>query len=201
MCHHQYGGAPVLSRFVEDGQHDFDRFGIEIPRRLVSQQDGRVVCERTRDRDALTLSAGEGRRIAANALAQPDLDEQLARTPFPVGARPHPQHRDLNVLDRAQRRDEVVELEDERNGPRAIARGVVQTRDVQPVDDDRPRIRAVERADEIEERALPAAGWSRQRDELARVDMEGDVHEGSDAAALEALADVLDVNHFTTEIG
>src|SRR5438270_5660817 len=198
---HEDRRSALVAHAAEELEDLRPRVRVERARRLVGEEHARIVCESARDRHALTLSSGESRRVAANALCEPDLDEQLACASFPFGARPYPQHGDLDVLDRIQRRDEVVELEDECNRSRAVARRIVEAGDVHAVDDDRAGIGTVERADEIEERALASAGRSRQRDELARVDMERDIDESRDASALEALADVLDVDHLTTEIG
>ena len=77
-------------------------------------------------------------------------------------------------------------------------------RDVEAADDDLAGVRPVERADEVQERALAAAGRARERDELPRGDRQRHVLEGADPAVLEALADVpnLDVRaaHLTTEM-
>ena len=79
-------------------------------------------------------------------------------------------------------------------------------RDVEPADDDLAGVRPVERADEVQKRALAAAGRAGERDELAFVDgRQRDVLERADAAVLEALPDVpnLDVRatHLTTLTG
>ena len=50
----------------------------------------------------------------------------------------------------------------------------------------------VERADEVQERALARAGRAGQRDELTGVDVERDVLERAHASVLERLADVLE---------
>src|SRR6476660_5267310 len=51
-----------VSHFMQslEQSHDLQTgFGIEVARRLVSQQDGRVVHKRPRDGDALALPAGQ----------------------------------------------------------------------------------------------------------------------------------------------
>ena len=67
---------------------------------------------------------------------------------------------------------------------------------------DLARVGPVERADEIQQRALAAAGRTGERDELARLDLQRHVLERADAPAFEALANVLDDDrraaHFTT---
>ena len=58
-------------------------------------------------------------------------------------------------------------------------------------DDDRPRIRPVERAHEVEERALASSRRAGQRHELAGLDLEGHILERPYAPILERLADML----------
>ena len=77
-------------------------------------------------------------------------------------------------------------------------------RDVEAADHDLAGVRPVERADEVQKRALAAAGRPGERDELPGGDRQRHVLEGTDPAVLEALADVpnLDVGaaHLTTEM-
>src|SRR5207245_2896092 len=86
----------------------------------------------------------------------------------------------------------VVELEDEPDRLGAVGRRILQPLDVLPADKDLARVRPIERADEIQERALPPARRARERHELAGRDLEGHVLERPDAPVLERLADVLD---------
>ena len=102
------------------------------------------------------------------------------------------EHRHLDVLERGQRRDQVVELEDEADDLRAVVGGIGERVDALAADGDRARVRPVERADEVQQRALPGAGRAGQRDELARLDPQRDVLERGDAPVLEALAHVLE---------
>ena len=98
-----------------------------------------------------------------------------------------------------------MELEDEADGLGPVVRRIVEPADVHAVDVDLARVGPVERADEIQQGALPAAGRTGERDELARLDPERDVLERADASVLEALPDVLDddrraAHFFTTAI-
>ena len=97
-----------------------------------------------------------------------------------------------------------MELEDEADGVGAVAGRVVEPGHVLAADPDLAGVGPVERADQVEERALAAARRPGERDELARVELERDVLECADAAALEALPHMPDVDlgatHFTTAI-
>ena len=64
MCHQNHRETPLAVEFLK-GDHDvFGRFRVEIARRLVGQQDRRVVDECPGDGDALLLAARELARMA-----------------------------------------------------------------------------------------------------------------------------------------
>src|SRR2546427_809778 len=58
VSHHQYRGAGAVDAIEE--LHDPDRgVGVQVPGRLVTDEERRVVDEGARDRNALLLAAGE----------------------------------------------------------------------------------------------------------------------------------------------
>jgi hypothetical protein len=61
------------------------RRAIQVPRRFVAQEDGRVANERTRHRRALFLSARQLARTMIQAIPQADLIEILPRATLVVG--------------------------------------------------------------------------------------------------------------------
>src|SRR5581483_1988008 len=149
--------------------------------------------ERAGERDPLALAARERAWASAGAVREPDLVQELGRARRPLGAREAAaEQRQLHVLGRRQRRNQVMELEDEADGARAVARGVAQPLDPLAGDEDRAGVGPVERADQVQERALAAARGPRDRDELARLDREGDVAEGDDPPVLEGLRDAVE---------
>jgi hypothetical protein len=81
-----------------------------------------------------------------------------------------------------------VELENEADGCGAVL-GCVKRVERGAVDTDRTRVRPVERADQIEQRALSASGRSGQRNELAGLESQGRVLESANPAVFESLAD------------
>src|SRR5665647_3564959 len=72
------GVAPVGKALEQ--RHDFRAgLGIEISRRLVREQDGRLVDERAGDGDALALSAGKFVRLVMHAVGQADAGQRFKR--------------------------------------------------------------------------------------------------------------------------
>src|ERR1051325_957537 len=57
---------------------------IEISRRLVGEQHLRIVCQRTRDRDALLFAARQLRRPVLESIAKANTRQQLTRTGTPL---------------------------------------------------------------------------------------------------------------------
>jgi len=146
------------------------RLRVERAGRLVREQQAWIVRQRPRDRHPLALAAREGRRKRAGTTGQPDLPEQrLGALDSFRSARAAAEHRHLDVLDRGQHGDQVVELEHEADGSRAVARGI-RAVERRAVDGDRPGVGPVERADEVQQRALARSRRAGQGDELARGD-------------------------------
>jgi hypothetical protein len=85
----------------------------------------------------------------------------------------------------------MVELEDEADRGSPVV-GAVDGIERSPVDLDRAGVGRVQRAEQVEERALAAPGRSGERDELARGQPQGRPVEGLDPAALEGLLDPVD---------
>ena len=78
---------------VEPGQDVQDllaRAAVEIARRLVGEQERRVVHERPRDGNALLLAPGELRRFMMQAIGKPDFFEQGDRPALCADARGTP---------------------------------------------------------------------------------------------------------------
>jgi hypothetical protein len=101
-----------------------------------------------------------------------------------------PEHRQLHVLDRVQRRDQVVELEDEADDRRPVA-GAVLGPERQAGDRDLPGRRPVEGTDQVQQGALAAARRPGDGNELALLDAEGDIHERRNPPLLERPRDML----------
>src|SRR5262249_17579970 len=92
------------------------------------------------------------------------------------------EERQLDVLERREDRDQVVELEDVADGARAPPRErrLGELRHVLALDEDGASRRTVDPGEDVEERRLARAGGAHEREELARrhveVDAAEDVH-------------------------
>ena len=126
---------------------------VEVPRRLVRQQQRRIVRQRPRDGDPLLLTAGELRRIVVPPAREADFLQQRAR-PRRRARHPGDLHRHQDVLERRQRREQVEELEDEPDPLAAQRRERVlpQPGDIGAADQDPPGGRGVETGDQAEQR-------------------------------------------------
>src|SRR5581483_1393140 len=138
----------------------------------------RVVRERARDRDALLLAARELARQVVEPPVEADALEQLlhplaAVAPCEVRRR----ERRLDVLRRGERRDEVELLEHEPEGgaPQPRQLGVPHRSEVASLEEDGALARAVEAAEQLEQRRLAGAARSDHREEVAAVDHEVDL--------------------------
>ena len=105
--------------------------------------------------------------------------------------------RQADVLEARERRQQVEELEDEADlvapDPRQVVVGQAAERFA--VDADLAGGRAIEAADQVEQRRLAGAGRPDDRDHLAARDRQRDVVERDDVAlAFELFGDVVEVN-------
>ena len=115
-------------------------------------------------------------RCSARA-ASPTRSSSSRRAPAPLGALEAPRRqRRLDVLDRGQRRDQVELLEDEpeRVAPQARELAVAHRHEVLALELDAPARRAVERAEQLQQRRLARAGRPGDDEELAVANLEVD---------------------------
>src|ERR1044071_3880553 len=112
--HHQDRLLVLPIQTLEQRQDLLRRLAVQIARRLVGHEDGRVGRDRAGDRDALLLTARELARVVVHAVAQPDQRERRLDVLAPLGfGERREQERQLDVLERREHRYEVVELEHE----------------------------------------------------------------------------------------
>ena len=156
---------------------------VEVARRLVGQDELRVVDQRPRDRDALLLAARELARLVVLAARRAPRSRRHRRA-FSSRSRARVavggvDQRQLDVLERRGAGEQVEGLEHEADLPVADlgALVAVEPRDVDAVEEVAARRRPVEAADDVHERALAGARRAHDRDELARRDRERDAVE------------------------
>src|SRR5690606_11743622 len=150
--------AARAGQFLHQADDAFAARGPETARRLVGEQDPRLMDERARERDALLLAARELRRIMIEPTAQAHALEQRGgpRGDVSVAAQ---LERHLHVLERGQRRQELERLKDEADviAPETCPLVLGQRREIGAVDRDRAAARRVETREEPEQRCLAAA--------------------------------------------
>ncbi len=137
-------------------------------------------------------------RVVGHAVAEPDVLQHPHGDALCIPLAPGDVDAERDVLEGAQPGEEVEGLEDEADVPPAegCEPGSRGARDVGAGDDDATARRRVERADEVEQRRLPAARRAEDDDELALADPQVDALERrhGDVAELVAARDAAEVD-------
>jgi hypothetical protein len=155
------------------------RLRVEVARRLVGEQQRRLVDERPRDRDTLLLAAGELIRMMLGPIGEAHRRQRIHRQLASLRRRLHGtriQQRHLDVLHRRRPRQQIEALEDEPDLRIANVRQLIarQLRDIAPVQHERARRRTIETAEDVHHRRFPRSRRPRDRDKLSRLDLERD---------------------------
>ena len=146
-----------------------------LPRRLVREQDGRLVDQGARESHPLLLASGKLHRLVPELVLEPQHRGELAATPEPDGAVLLPQVdalRQTQVAFHRQRREQVESLEDEADPPPSELRplGVIELREIVPLDAHASRRGRQEPAERVEEGRLPTARRTHDGHELPAPD-------------------------------
>ena len=135
---------------------------------FVSEKDLGVVHERAADGGALALAAGELLDLLIEAMGEAGALGELLQALVGEGAICSGGNRgDKAVFSEGQVGNEVVKLEDEADFVTEQIEQIAMTIDLNTVDDDAAAVGRVESAEEMEKRALAAAGWAAESDGLA----------------------------------
>ena len=107
---HRHAGAGERSHHVEDAG---DELRVERRRRLVEQHQLGVEGQRSCDRDALLLTAGQPRRVVVGLVGEPDVGQlrprpRVGRRPAQTAGATQPER---DVLDGGEVREDVEVLE------------------------------------------------------------------------------------------
>ena len=188
IVRHQHEGG---ARLAVQGLHQLDhaRAGllVQVPGRLVREQDARPIREGARERHPLLLPAGELGGIVVEASPEPDPLEQPARAlaQLALGAVADQLEGDQDVLESGERGQEVKRLEDEADVPGAKPRALIlgKTGEVHPVEPHAARAGFVETGQQAEQRGLAAARGAQDRDERLGRNAEIDVPQDGQGAA------------------
>lgn len=82
MSHHQRRQTELDDQLAQKYPRFFAQLGVEVGQRLIQQDHRRVVDQRTADRHALLLAAGELVRMALGQMPQPELIQHRL---YPLG--------------------------------------------------------------------------------------------------------------------
>ena len=196
---HQHDGRAAAVRVPQQVQHLLARPGIEVPGRLVGEDQRRVDDHRPRDRHPLHLPTRQLVGTMVAAMRDGDGVEGVRDALPHLARRPTVEHQgQRDVLLGRQRRQQVEELEDDADPP-ATEDGhlvVAQARDRGAVDRHVARRRLIESTHQVEQRAFRAAG-THDGDELPPLDGERHVVQRPDPAAalVEEFGDVPQRDH------
>ena len=162
--------------------------GVERAGRLVGEDELRSVDQRARDRDALLLAARELVRMMLRDCAMPDRVERFERGALRRCARRHAgvDHRQLDVLERARARQQIVGLEHEAQRARRECRRARRRSSVETslaFEHVGARGGPVEEADDVHEGRLARTRRAHHGHELARLDGEVDAAQRDDVVA------------------
>ena len=174
-------GEPLRVHPLEQLHHLTRRGPVEVPGRLVGQQDRRVHHHRPRDRHPLTLAAGELVGPMVRAVGEPHgLQRQGRALAALLRGRPGEEHRELDVAERREARQQVEELEDEADPVPADQRALLLRKraDLAPLQQVAPARRPVEAAHDVQQGGLARPRGAHERDVLAALDREAHVLEG-----------------------
>ena len=163
------------------GIHPIERAG-----RLIREEKFRLIDQRPRHRRALPFPAGKLCGPMRKPVREADRREEFLRTLASLHRRAWLRERwHEHVLEDRALREKMMELENEADRFIAIRgeRLFIKRGDVAPGDLHRARVRAIERADDIEQRALPAARRADDGGAFTRVDLQIEIAEDIDGIA------------------
>src|SRR3989441_2105111 len=170
VTHHDDRLAVLERQRLEEVRDHARVGGVEVAGRLVRENQRRIVGERERDGDALLLAAAQLLGQLLPFRFEADETKQRLRTRLTRrfrDARHH--HRQLEVLDRGDARNQIEELKHEPDAvqPMLLESALVHDAQVLSLDQNLPRRRPIDAAEQIEQRRLAAAARAHDGDGLA----------------------------------
>jgi len=190
---------PLILEPAEDSIDLVAGLRVELAGRLVGQDQDRVLDQGPRDRHPLLLASRHLVGPVVEPVAQADVRQELGRPGALFVGQAAGQERHQYVLHRRQVADQVERLEDESDPVAAVAvlLGLGHRGQVLALDPDRPRVGPVERAQQVEKRALARAGGTDDEREPSLGDPATDPAQRLDppVAALKPLPHIRHIDH------
>src|SRR5487761_1053765 len=176
-------GGAVGVQFVKQFQDGLAGGAVQVARRLVGHQQSGSADQRPGDSDPLPFPAGQLVGPVAEAVAEPDPVQGLARLRAPGGGAPAPvQHAVGHVVQHGQpvEKEKLLEHEPEPAGPQAGQLAVGHRRGILPGDPHRPAGGPFQGAHHVQQRALARPRGADDRGQLAGVDPQVDPGQRND---------------------
>jgi hypothetical protein len=176
--------------------HDLNRqIGIEVPGRLIGEEQLRIVDDRARDGDALLLASGQNRRRHVKAVVQTHPLESKVGAPFLLTSGDAGDVEDVrDVVERRLATDQLEVLKDDADRPPQLGNlSSGQGHEIAAVHDDLAPGGQLASEQQTEEGRLPCARRPRDEDELTTLDVEADVLQRGRALAV-ALRQMVDLD-------
>jgi hypothetical protein len=159
-------GAPVAIELLKKLEDSTAGGGVEIAGRFVGEKNLRGIGERSGNRDALLLAAGQLSREVVAAGAESNAGDQISCSLGGAGGSSQLQ-RDLHILQSRKGRNQLKRLEDEADffpaQPRALV--LVQLAEVRVVEDHRASRWCIKTSEQAEQGGLSAPRRSDDCDE------------------------------------
>ena len=183
MRHHD--DKPVFRNLLQQFHNLHRGLGVQSARRLIRQENIRVVHQGAGNGNTLHLAAGHLIRFLLELIPEADPAQRLLGAAATFGVcHSRNRQRQLHICQYRLVRDQVIGLEDKTNG--MVSVGVpVCIRELfggASVDDQVSGAEAVQPADDVQQRGLAAAGMTQDRNKLALAEFEIDslerVHPG-----------------------
>ena len=176
---------PVFRDLLQQLHNLHRGIGVQGARRLIRQENIRVVHQGAGNGDTLHLSAGHLVRFLLKLIPETDPAQSLLGTATAFGVRhTRNRQRQLHICQYRLVRDQVIGLEDKTDGMISVCVPVriSELSCRSSVDDQVSGAEAVQSADDIQKCGLAAAGMTQDRNELALTEFEIDslerVHPG-----------------------
>ncbi len=181
MCDKEKSSIMRPMKGAEEGENLLRALGVQVASRLIRQNEGRLADQGPSHRHPLLLTA---RKLTWASSSTPfesyrPQDPSRLLSVLVVDASPTKRQREHDVFDCGQRRDQVVELENESEFLPPQSREIVvgQIPCAPAPEQHMTRRRAVQETDQIEKRALARARRADQCGELRPADREVDAAE------------------------